>query len=387
MAFPINGINIRLEGIRRQHHHGNTESPTPTPFNTANHTPQLSAYPSPRESEDVQRPNLALLMERKEHSAHADRVNKYRQLAIYFVMSLILTILNKFVLSNCPYPYMLTALHAASGMLGCHALLRRGYFTLSSITSAEQRTINVFSLLYTANVALSNVSLHFVTIPFHQVVRATTPVFTVLIYRFRYGEGYSRATYLSLLPVVAGVALATYGDYYYTTLGLVTTVGGALLAAIKSVATNRMQTGRLSALEILHRIGQRALLQSIVLALVNGEISDLIRIIYLRRPISLSTSALILLNGVVSFGLNIISFTANHKAGALTMSVAANVKQILTIVLSILFFHLHVGILHAAGMLLTLLGGIWYAAVTFNPDFWAVRRYQGLGGILPTRRF
>ncbi len=98
MAFPINGINLRLEGFRE--HQGRTDSPTPTPFNTAAPTPQLSAYPSPRESEDLQRPNLAQLMERKEHSAHADRATKYRQLAIYFVMSLSLTILNKVVLSN-----------------------------------------------------------------------------------------------------------------------------------------------------------------------------------------------------------------------------------------------------------------------------------------------
>jgi hypothetical protein len=41
----------------------------------------------------------------------------------------------------------------------------------------------------------------------------------------------------------------------------------------------------------------------------------------------------ILFNGAVAFGLNVVSFTANKKAGALTMDVAANVKQVLTIVL------------------------------------------------------
>jgi hypothetical protein len=39
------------------------------------------------------------------------------------------------------------------------------------------------------------------------------------------------------------------------------------------------------------------------------------------------------MNGAIAFGLNVVSFTANKKTGALTMSVAANVKQVLTIVL------------------------------------------------------
>jgi hypothetical protein len=43
----------------------------------------------------------------------------------------------------------------------------------------------------------------------------------------------------------------------------------------------------------------------------------------------------ILFNGAVAFGLNVVSFTANKKAGALTMDVAANVKQVLTIVLCV----------------------------------------------------
>jgi len=60
---------------------------------------------------------------------------------------------------------------------------------------------------------------------------------------------------------------------------------------------------------------------------------------------------ILLLNGIIAFALNVISFTANKKTGALTMTVAANVKQILTIVLSIIFFHLTVTWMNALGML------------------------------------
>lgn len=57
-----------------------------------------------------------------------------------------------------------------------------------------------------------------VSIPFHQVVRATTPLVTTILYRVLFSRTYSWATYVSLAPIVLGVALATYGDYSFTTL-------------------------------------------------------------------------------------------------------------------------------------------------------------------------
>lgn len=72
-----------------------------------------------------------------------------------------------------------------------------------------------------------------VSIPFHQIMRSTVPVFTILIYRICYSRTYSTATYLSLIPLILGVGLATYGDYYFSTLGFVLTLLGVVLAALK----------------------------------------------------------------------------------------------------------------------------------------------------------
>lgn len=72
-----------------------------------------------------------------------------------------------------------------------------------------------------------------VSIPFHQIMRSTCPVFTVLIYRLRYHRQYSSKTYLSLIPIVLGVGLATYGDYYFTVTGFLLTLLGVILASIK----------------------------------------------------------------------------------------------------------------------------------------------------------
>jgi drug/metabolite transporter (DMT)-like permease len=69
-----------------------------------------------------------------------------------------------------------------------------------------------------------------VTVPFHQVIRATTPVFTILLNVMFLSKRYSAAIYLSLAPVILGVALATLGEYNYSTMGFILTLLGTFLA-------------------------------------------------------------------------------------------------------------------------------------------------------------
>lgn len=91
-----------------------------------------------------------------------------------------------------------------------------------------------------------------VSVPFHQILRSTCPVVAILIYRWVYGRTYSTATYLTMLPLILGCAIATAGDYQATAAGFFMTLLGVILASVKTVATNRIMTGplSLSALEV-----------------------------------------------------------------------------------------------------------------------------------------
>jgi hypothetical protein len=64
-------------------------------------------------------------------------------------------------------------------------------------------------------------------------MRATCPLFTILIYRVFFSRRYAMITYASIVPVMLGVGLATFGDYYFTTIGFTLTLIGVVLAAVK----------------------------------------------------------------------------------------------------------------------------------------------------------
>ena len=192
-----------------------------------------------------------------------------------------------------------------------------------------------------------------VSIPFHQVLRAITPAFTVAIYRVYYFKTYSSDTYISLIPTIAGVGFATYGDYNATPLGFLMTLLGAILAAVKTVITNRMQTAglHLTAMELLYLMSPLAVFQSLTAAFFTGEFSAFRKFLLEPDNINKKTILILSINAAMAFGLNVSSFMANKKAGALTMTVAANVKQILTVLLSVIFWHLQLSFINALGRL------------------------------------
>lgn len=206
-----------------------------------------------------------------------------------------------------------------------------------------------------------------VSVPFHQIMRSTCPAFAILIYRVYFGRQYPTATYLSLIPVILGVCLSTYGDYYFTMTGFCLTVLGVLLAALKTVVSNRLMTGSLAlpAMEILLRMSPLAAVQSVMYAVATGE-SQRFLVFVQQGRLTPGMMAVLAGNGLLAFLLNMSSFQTNKIAGALTLTVAGNLKQTLTILLGIVLFNVKVGPCNGVGMAIVVAGAAWYSKVELD---------------------
>lgn len=201
-----------------------------------------------------------------------------------------------------------------------------------------------------------------VSVPFHQIARSTCPAVTVLIYRIIFSRTYSQQTYLSIIPLIAGVAIATIGDLQVTILGFIMTVLGVFLASAKTVTTNRLMTGslKLGAMELLFRMSPLAAAQCLFYAVISGEFAK-VKPAMENGELAGALSGMILVNAAMAFFLNTVSFQANKVAGALTMSVAANLKQCMTIALGIALFSVQVSAVNGTGMLIALAGAALYS--------------------------
>lgn len=292
---------------------------------------------------------------------------KLTYLALYFLLNLSVTLSNKALLRIASYPWLLTFSHTFATSIGCTILLATGQMRLSKLTMRDNFVLIAFSALFTVNIAISNVSLALVSVPFHQVMRSTCPVMTILIYRIAYGRTYDRQTYLSMVPLIVGVGLATFGDYYFSAMGFALTLLGVVLASVKTVATNRLMTGslQLPAMEVLFRMCPLAAVQCLFYAAGSGEITRLGS----ATPTTVFTTPLLIAivgNAAMAFCLNLVSFQTNKVAGALTISVCGNVKQCLTILLGIVLFNVRVGVSNGLGMIVATSGAAYYSKVELD---------------------
>ncbi|KAH8928231.1 TPT-domain-containing protein [Atractiella rhizophila] len=283
---------------------------------------------------------------------------------MYFFFNLSLTLYNKSVMLKFPFPWTLTAIHTLCSAMGSKVAEQGGVFKASEqVGPRETYTLFAFSVLYTINIAVSNLSLNLVSVPFHSVVRAMTPLFTIVLSTMFLRKRYPQATYVSLLPVVIGVGFTTLGEYDFTAWGLILTLLGVLLAALKTVITNIIMVGRLKLhpLDLLLRMSPLAFVQCILWSWWTGELERVRE--FGATQMDTHKFTLLAVNGAIAFGLNVVSFTANKKTSALTMTVAANVKQVLSIVLAVFMFNVPMNPMKVFGILLTLVGGAWYAKI------------------------
>ncbi|KAI8833912.1 hypothetical protein BC829DRAFT_407475 [Chytridium lagenaria] len=261
--------------------------------------------------------------------------NPHFIVVVYFLLNLSMTMYNKVIMKlfHFNFPWLLTAIHT---FLSCIGPKRHDVIT-----------ILMFSVLYTVNIAVSNVSLNMVSLPFHQVVRSTNPAVTLALESVFFGKKIANQNvYLSLMMVIAGVALATLGEYEFSIPGLLMTLLGVLLSSLKGICTNRLLVGTLHfhPLDLLRRMSGLATLQCLLVAWWSGELSAFQRFI---SPM------------MVTIGVSI----ASDGVRTLSMTVAGNVKQSMTIALSVWVFGYIITVPNGLGILLTLTGGAWYSSI------------------------
>ncbi|GAY63600.1 hypothetical protein CUMW_226920 [Citrus unshiu] len=299
-----------------------------------------------------------------------------------FILSLVLLwyssnigvlLLNKYLLSNYGFrfPIFLTMCHmSACAILSYVSIVFLKIVPLQTVKSRSQLAkIATLSTVFCGSVVGGNISLRYLPVSFNQAVGATTPFFTAL---FAYLMTFKReawVTYATLVPVVAGVVIASEGEPGFHLYGFIMCISATAARALKSVLQGILLSSegeRLNSMNLLLYMSPIAVLVLLPAALIM-EPKVLEVIVSLGRQHKFLW-LLLLINSTMAYSANLLNFLVTKHTSALTLQVLGNAKGAVAVVISILLFRNPVTFIGIAGYTMTVLGVAAYGE--------AKRRYR-----------
>lgn len=289
-------------------------------------------------------------------------------IAAWYCSNIGVLLLNKYLLSNYgfKYPIFLTMCHmTACALLSYIAIAWMKLVPMQSIRSRIQfYKISALSIIFCASVVSGNISLRFLPVSFTQAIGATTPFFTAV---FAYLMTFRRETwmtYATLVPVVAGVVIASGGEPSFQLYGFIMCLAATAARALKSVLQGILLSSegeKLNSMNLLLYMAPIAVLVLLPATLIIEPNVLGITVALARKDSKIVIYLLI--NSAVAYCVNLTNFLVTKHTSALTLQVLGNAKGAVAVVVSILLFRNPVSITGMLGYTLTVFGVILYSEV------------------------
>lgn len=279
------------------------------------------------------------------------------------------TILNDFVF---PYPLTLTMFQFGFISLSCYFLFKAfpNHFRLQSLRwNLFWEAIVPLCLSGICAHLLTQISLQQVPVSFTHTVKATSPIFTIMLSSwYGFSEQYSPMLLFSIVPIIGGVALCTFSELNFTLLGFVAALGSTIVFSWQNTFSKKIfkEYEKLDHVNLLFYISSF----SFVMTFLPWLVIDLPRIgLFVpatelllpgSSPSTLWIAGMFLGNGICHFGQNIAAFSFLSQVSPLTYTIFNSLKRIFVIVCAILYFGNAVNASNITGIGLAILGVAMY---------------------------
>ncbi|MBA0650798.1 hypothetical protein Goshw_014338 [Gossypium schwendimanii] len=221
--------------------------------------------------------------------------------------------------------------------------------------------IATLSVVFCGSVVGGNISLRYLPVSFNQAVGATTPFFTALFAYFMTFKREAWVTYAALVPVVAGVVIASGGEPGFHWFGFIMCLSATAARAFKSVLQGILLSSegeKLNSMNLLLYMSPIAVLVLVPAVLIMEP--NVLEVILSLGKQHRYMWLLLFINSTMAYSANLSNFLVTKHTSALTLQVLGNAKGAVAVVISILLFRNPVTVVGIGGYTMTVLGVVAY---------------------------
>ncbi|WDK12461.1 triose-phosphate transporter [Colletotrichum graminicola] len=222
------------------------------------------------------------------------------------------------------------------------------------------RAVVPIGLLYSGSLVCSNLVYLYLSVSFIQMLKAGAPV-AVLFTSWAWGVADpSTKTLYNILLIVAGVALASFGEIEFSWIGFIFQMGGIVFEAIRLVMIQVLLKGdenaqRMNPLVSLYYYAPVCAVMNFFVAWAS-EFST-----FKFEDLQKTGVTMLLLNAAVAFMLNVSSVFLIGKTSGLVMTLTGILKNILLIVASVIIWRTSITVMQFVGYAIALFGLVIYS--------------------------
>ncbi|XP_050735899.1 solute carrier family 35 member E1 homolog [Eriocheir sinensis] len=291
--------------------------------------------------------------------------------AAWYLISSGNNVVGKTLLNEFPYPMTVTMVQLVSIAIFSSPVLRWMRVRPRSDISWSYYKRIIIPLAFGKFLAsvFSHVSIWRVPVSYAHTVKATMPLFTVLLGRFLLGERQTTKVYFSLVPIILGVAVATTTELSFDMLGLVAALMSTCGFSLQNIYSKKVLTDTgLHHLRLLHLLGCLALFMFLPVWVFTDGLSIFRDETLIVRRDPWETITLLLLDGGLSWMQNLVAFTILHHVTPLTYAVASATKRISIITVSLLLLRNPVTLPNVVGMFMAIMGVLGYNKAKYDAN-------------------
>ncbi|XLR06524.1 hypothetical protein S83_034462 [Arachis hypogaea] len=267
------------------------------------------------------------------------KVFTFGLIAFWYASNIGVLLLNKYLLSNYGfrYPIFLTLCHMmACSILSYVAISWMKMVPMQTIRSRVQfMKISSLGLIFCLSVVGGNISLRYLPVSFNQAVGATTPFFTAVFAYFMTLRREGWVTYITLVPVVTGVMIASGGEPSFHLFGFIMCISATAARALKTVLQGILLTSdgeKLNSMNLLMYMAPVAVAFLLPASIIMED--DVVGITISLAREDPSILWLLIFNSALAYFVNLTNFLVTKHTSALTLQVLGNAKGAVAVVIT-----------------------------------------------------